>query len=121
MFTRVVALTTALALSGCSFAFVHGPPPQPQPPTDCTDHYVVPAIDAAIMALALTGAVYLATTDDGGMAPLAVLVEGSIALGFGVSAIRGVTKVKRCRRARATYVPLPAPPMPVMPVMPAPQ
>jgi hypothetical protein len=107
MFARVVAVSTALAVSGCSFVFVRdAPPPQaplpsgiPPSPPSCTDHYVVPIIDAAITAIALAGVIYFATSDDD-MKEVGMVVEGGIALGFGYSALRGRAKVKRCRAVR---------------------
>ena len=111
MFARGIALTTALAVSGCSFVFVRdAPAPQgplpsgiPAAPINCTDHYTVPIIDAAITAIALGGLIYFATSDDD-MKEVGMVVEGGIAAGFGFSAWRGRSKVKRCRAAKTPPV-----------------
>ena len=102
MFARVVALATALAVSGCSFVLVRGaPPPRPRgDPPVCTDTYVVPIIDAAITTIALAGVVYFATSDND-MKEVGMLVEGGLALGFGISALTGYRRVIHCRRAKS--------------------
>jgi hypothetical protein len=111
---RGLALTIAIAVSGCSFVLVKAPMPPPMAPGDCTDHYVVPAIDAVIATAALVGVIYFAQSDES-MRELGMLVEGSLALGFGASAFRGKNKVRSCRRARASYVPPAYPPPPPPP------
>jgi hypothetical protein len=101
MFTRAVALTAALAMSACSFVFVRGPLAisyEGVPPPDCTESYAVPVIDTAITAIALAGVIYFATSVNENK-ELGMIVEGGIAAGFGISALRGRTKVKRCHRA----------------------
>jgi hypothetical protein len=101
MFARVMALATAIALSGCSFVFVRGPKDMSYrgvPPPSCTHSFAVPIVDAAITALALGGVIYFASSDDKNK-ELGMLVEGGIAAGFGTSALLGRGKVKRCHRA----------------------
>ena len=98
MIARAIALATALAVSGCSFVFVDGgrKPNHHEPPPSCTRHYAVPIVDAAIAALALGGVIYFATSDNE-TKELGMVVEGGIAAGFGISALLGRAKVKRCR------------------------
>jgi hypothetical protein len=113
MFARVVALTAALAVSGCSFVLVDGPParssaalaePGAPPPPSCTDSYVVPAIDGVVAMGAFLGFVYFAASDDD-MKEVGMFVEGALATGFTVSALRGRGQVKRCRAAQQAFAP----------------
>lgn len=101
MFARVVALSLVVALCGCSFVFVSAPSArsyQGMPPPSCTSSYAVPVVDAVIAALALGGVIYFATSDDDNK-EIGMLVEGGIAAGFALSALRGRSKVKRCHQA----------------------
>lgn len=91
--------SVALALlSGCSVAFIDKPPahPPPQPAiAHCDTTRIPPVIDTAIAVLATTGAIYFAQSDDD-MAGVGVVVEGGLALGFGISAITGWRRTSRC-------------------------
>ncbi|MDX2090526.1 MAG: hypothetical protein SFX73_21890 [Kofleriaceae bacterium] len=92
---RSVAL---VLLSGCSLVFVDGPPSQPPPPpaiAQCDTSRIPPAIDTVIAVLAATGAIYFAQSDDD-MAGVGVVVEGGLALGFGLSALTGYRRTGRC-------------------------
>lgn len=103
--TRALALTLAIATSGCSFAFVKKPPTTEVEPVRwprCTDHRFWSLADAAITAVALGGLIYFSKQDDS-TAALGAVVEGGIALGFGISAISGLGKVQRCKDQRAAY------------------
>ncbi|HET9988356.1 MAG TPA: hypothetical protein VFQ65_07545 [Kofleriaceae bacterium] len=44
---RTIALTLAVSVTGCSFAFVSGPPAQyrQMPAFECTESRIVPALD----------------------------------------------------------------------------
>lgn len=105
---RAAALVTAIALatsSGCSFALVKAPATaEPEPTTwpKCTEHYFWQVVDGAVAALALSGAVYFAQSDDQ-FATVGLAFEGGLAVGFGISAITGLGKTKRCRTARQAY------------------
>ncbi|HEY5927966.1 MAG TPA: hypothetical protein VIV11_40040 [Kofleriaceae bacterium] len=61
-----------------------------------TRHFAVPIVDAAIAALALGGVIYFATSDHENK-ELGMIVEGSLAAGFGISALLGRAWVRRCR------------------------
>lgn len=112
---RVVAL---VALSGCSVLTVNGPHSMEVATNrpNCTDSYVLPAIDAVIAAATATGMIYFISKGD----ELGTMVEGAFALGFGINALVGMGRVKRCKRAITTFestvlrqdVYMPAPVMP---------
>ena len=64
MKTAALALA-GLAASGCSFAFVHGPPAhhEQSPSFDCTSYLVAPVLDAVWAGLNGIGAISAAATD----------------------------------------------------------
>ncbi|MBA3819295.1 MAG: hypothetical protein H0X17_10415 [Deltaproteobacteria bacterium] len=92
------------ASTGCSFAFVSGPPsPLPAPPAraSCTIAPLVPIVDTAIAVLTAIGAVYFITEDN----LLGAGIQTGLALGFGGSAVTGWRRVGRCERARGGTAP----------------
>lgn len=114
MMLRVVVM---VALAGCSVITTHGPGSEtPMNRPSCTESYALPAIDAVIAAATATGALYFSSTGE----DVGVLVEGAFAVGFGLNALVGLTRVKSCKRAITTFettaarqgVYMPAPAMP---------
>jgi hypothetical protein len=124
----------AVCSSGCSFAFVNGPPPHHEqlPVFDCTESRVVPVLDTAFAVLEVaTFAVAAGSTDQQwsddfnghpaiNRGPAIPLYAALTAL-FTVSAYYGYSKAGDCRdaleamrnRARGTVGPqAPAPPPP---------
>jgi hypothetical protein len=111
MAVRALALSMALAATGCSVAFVRGAPaaePRFSTSPPCTDDYLMPIIDAALAATALTGGVYFAVSDHD-RKELAMVGSGVFALGVGLSGLLGYRKVVRCRSKYFGYSGLPAP------------
>lgn len=89
---RALALAALLA-TGCSALFVKGPPPGPPA---CTMSRIVPFVDTAVAVLAAVGALYFVADDSVEHRSLGVVVEGGIALGFGLGAWSGHGRVSRC-------------------------
>jgi hypothetical protein len=103
-------------MCGCSFALVHGPKPAPAPTSDCTQSRVVPIIDTVVAGVAALFAVYAmaASTnewhdvncdvgDTSCTAPnqsVTAVVGSIIAVGDGLGAYWGYTRVSQCRRAQ---------------------
>lgn len=98
-----VVLASALLLSGCSFAFVQGPPAQPAAaaPVTCTRSPVAPIVDTAIAVASAIGLVYFVTEGD----RLGSGIEAALAVGFGASAITGWRRLARCERAQGAIMP----------------
>jgi hypothetical protein len=124
--TLVLAAGVACGGSGCSLAFVNGPPPNHErlPFFDCTTSNVLPTVDLLLAGAAAVDAV-------GGTAGASALsssraeligfaVEGAV---FAASAIYGYGKTSECKKAQAelfkrtpltpTFSPGFAPPPPV--------
>ena len=97
----------ALALGGCSFFLVKGPPNEYVPATvQCTDSDVIPSIDAAGGVFAIAGAVggeFVTRLTDHKVEhyelfyALPLVVAGIVYL---VASGRGTEKVQNCRAAR---------------------
>ena len=114
----MLRIVVAMALSGCSVLTVHGPRSTEVATNrpSCTESYVLPVIDALIAAGTATGALYFANKGE----DVGVMVEGAFAVGFGINALVGVSRVKKCKRAISTFdttaarpgVYMPAPAMP---------
>ena len=108
---KIAALALAgLAASGCSFAFVHGPPPhhEQSPSFDCTSYVVAPVLDAVWAGLNGFGAINAAATDQATWdARTSTSRGGVIAVGLGwlvlsgASAIYGFKTTADCRAALA--------------------
>jgi hypothetical protein len=116
----MLRIVVAMALGGCSVLTVNGPHSTEVTTNrpSCTESYVLPAIDAVIAAVTATGAIYFANRGE----DVGVMVEGAFAVGFGINALVGVSRVKSCKRAITTfettalrpaaYTPAPAAPAP---------
>lgn len=139
----MVAVLVA-SLSGCSFAFVSGPPPHHEqlPTFDCTESRVVPVLDTLFAALEVANSAVAAGTTDqqwsdtfNGNPPIsrgtAVPLYIALAVVGTFSAYYGYTRTGDCRealeaarnRARGTTVGpqapgTPPPPPPVAPGVP---
>lgn len=107
MKTTVLALA-GIAASGCSFAFVHGPPPNHEQSLsfDCTTYVVAPVLDLIWAGLNGVGAIAALSTDPASWnssTPRGEVI--GIGLGWlvlsGASAIYGFEKTDSCRAAEA--------------------
>ena len=98
-------LALVCALSGCSFAFVHGPPAnhRQMPFFDCTTSNVLPALDG------LLGLVTAGETIDSATSPsstlstspkTAIAIVAAEAVLFAASAAYGFKKTSDCRDAQ---------------------
>lgn len=106
----VVAL---LATTGCSWIVVKPPPAPPRTPTEnwppdgpgirCTSSPLPPLFDSVVATIATAGAVYFAAAGDDEARVLGPLVEGSLAVTFGLSAYKGWRVTHRCRRMKRWY------------------
>ncbi|MEO8701455.1 MAG: hypothetical protein ABI867_15520, partial [Kofleriaceae bacterium] len=109
-----IALLSIVATSGCSLAFVSGPPKNHQqlPYFNCTTSNVVPILDTVFTVLELANLGLAASSTDaewddrfGGDAPISR--KGSIPLYAGLAAIGaagmyvGYTRSSACRGAKA--------------------
>jgi hypothetical protein len=105
------------AVGGCSFAFVHGPPPNHKTSAffDCTSGNALPIIDSVLAAGALIDAVGAGAgsssfvNNDGTMSTSSVrattaLVYGASAALLAVSAGYGFKRTSACRDAEADLV-----------------
>jgi hypothetical protein len=121
----LVGAVVALALNGCSFAFVHGPPAnhRTMPYFDCTNSNVLPVMDG-LVAAAATAATVDAMTGNISTRKADMIGYGIDAALFGASAIYGLSKTADCRAAQAALVariplaplqPYMAPPPPIDP------
>jgi hypothetical protein len=112
-----------LALSGCSFATVHGPhgsPPQ------CEESQAAPLVDLALTIAApfvtywaVSSSTSPASSQNGELGKtlsdglLTMLIATPLVAGFGASAVYGYVKTDRCTRAKRDYQQLmAAPPLP---------
>jgi hypothetical protein len=94
--------------SGCSFAFVNGPPPGHQSLEDfsCTEGMTLPAIDAiwaGVGGVTMVGGLTADPNSGSGDAFKAIAITvgvGSLAV-WGVSALVGFGRVDSCRTARS--------------------
>jgi len=123
---RALALVAAVALCGCSFAFVHGPKPPPAPPSDCTSSRLLPILDGvATGVFAVFGIYSIAASDDGYRTTFCdqydssceppsraatIVTSLAIAALAGTSAYIGRNRVNECQAAN--YAPVVAPPSP---------
>jgi hypothetical protein len=98
-----VAALAAVA-SACSPAFINKAPPEPEPLRwpRCTEHRLYPLVDATFAAVAAVGTVALIASDDD-LAALGAIFSIPVLLGFGGSAIYGLSETADCARARAAY------------------
>ena len=96
---RLVAtvLVISLALSGCSLAFVHGPPKEAAEmmPVDCTTARTWPIVDVLFTLQFGFGA--LGATVDKSQKRLTPIAMLAIALGFAASSVTGFYRVTKCR------------------------
>ena len=112
MLKRTILICAISITSGCSLAFVKGPPEGvtvadiPQLSLFCTSGKVLPTLDyigAALQAVSFLAVVNQTEAEvrrqyDADRAAMLAL-HGGLALAFGVSAQSGVKKVNDCRRA----------------------
>lgn len=107
MLTRVLLGAALTFTSGCSLAFVDGPPDfipanEPVPPESCTIERALPLLDAAGAGAFLVTAL---TSSDGDKVRFAAV--GSGALGF--SSYTGFRRVKQCRERMFQVLETPSP------------
>ncbi len=97
--------------AGCSFLFVHGPPPDHErlPFFDCSSSNVLPVLDALYAGLAATEAVAAGegsrtfSTTSSRRRRDAWVLAGEAAL-VGASAVYGFSKTSDCRKAQAAML-----------------
>ncbi len=97
-------------MTGCSFLFVHGPPPDHERLAyfDCSSSNVLPVLDALYAGVAAAEAV-AAGSGDRAVAPTssartdAFVLAGEAAI-VGASAVYGFRKTSDCRQAQAAMV-----------------
>ena len=119
-FYRRMRRLALVALSGCSFAFVTGPPANHAqlPYFDCTSSRLAPALDAALSMLMALNIIALATTTDAEWAQRSnctrgdskcpsisrrgtMAIDGAVGIASAAGAVYGWGKTSECRRARA--------------------
>jgi hypothetical protein len=134
LISAVVAVATSVSLSGCSFIFSQGPPPNHErlPYFDCSTSYVPPVLDTVWAGLNGLGAVIAAGQSEAewrsknNYSQSTVIASGLIWLGVsGASAIYGYSKAGSCNEARAQLMlrqsrPAPTPSWPPPPGYPPP-
>jgi hypothetical protein len=106
-----------LTLSGCSFAFVHGPPANHRRMSffDCTSGNVLPVVDALVTAASVAATAGAASGDASTRKADMIGYAVDAAL-FGASAIYGFSKTSDCREAQAELIAR-LPPTPLEPYM----
>lgn len=107
MLTRVLLGVALTFTSGCSLAFVDGPPGfvpanEPVPPESCTIERVLPFLDAVGAGALLYAAL---RSSDGDAVRFSAV--GSGALGF--SSYTGFRRVKQCRQRMFQMLEMPSP------------
>ena len=111
MVRAIAALALSLTLSGCSYAFVKGPPQvRPGAPApvsaQCTTTMVLPIVDGVGAVYYFASSLYASTTDSGTETQRVALgvVWAGMSILLGRSASSGVNKVRACREYLATPV-----------------
>jgi hypothetical protein len=109
--SAVVAVVTSVSLSGCSFIFTEGPPPNHErlPYFDCSSSAAAPVVDTIWAGLNGLGALVAAGQSDEQWKQNNNATERSTVIGVGLvwlavsgaSAIYGYQKVGACRDAKA--------------------
>jgi hypothetical protein len=116
---RLLASILVLALTGCSFAFVSGPPENHAQLSyfDCTSSRVVPVLDTILTGLMIANVITFAAESDADLAknqgctlgesncPVlsrksGMLIDGAIGLAGAAGMVYGFTKTGDCRRAK---------------------
>src|SRR5580698_1295828 len=103
-----VLATLAAAATGCSLAFVNGPPPNHQKLAyfDCSSSRALPTLDLLVASAAtvdaIPGVANSASSLSSSRANLAVF--GTEAALFAASAIYGYSKTAECREAQSEMV-----------------
>ena len=104
----VLLLGFGVATSGCSVAFVDGPPPRPRRPDfDCSSTYGMPALDTGVGFLGLGFAALRQSGAIGGLSQNQGLALLAISATFIVSAVDGYQQVYECREALEEAAPPP--------------
>jgi hypothetical protein len=112
---RIGAGVLAAQLCACSFAFVHGPPPdQPKRAIEtkgeaklaCTDSKVVPVLDSVFAALMAINLFYAIGSDDGQLfrKSIGIPVFSVAMLAGGAGIYYGWPRVKACQEAHAVLI-----------------
>jgi hypothetical protein len=122
-----------LASSSCSFVFVDSPHVTPAGQVECTSERTMPLVDALVGVTGIVAPFVKESLRDRQTENPNLLLDIGIwaaGLGYTISAIWGISKVKRCRRLRASMelskpTPViepsgPAPVAPTAPIEPAP-
>ena len=102
-------MVVAAQLCACSFAFVHGPPPdQPKRAIDskgtdklvCTDSKLVPGLDTAFTALMAINLFYAVGSDDGQLFRKSIGIPLYVLAGLagGAGMYYGFTRVSACQK-----------------------
>ncbi len=106
----LLLLCFGVAESGCSVAFVDGPPPLPRRPDfDCSSTYGAPALDTGIGLLGLALLAIRRSGATGGLGTSGGLLLG-VSSAFIFSAIYGYERVYACREALEEAEPEPETP-----------
>ena len=95
MLERLLLIGTLVSSSGCSLAFVDGPPDfipanQPAPPGSCSTERLLPALDAIGAGAFLITAL---TSSDGDVVRFSAVLSG----GLGFSSYTGFRRVGNCK------------------------
>jgi hypothetical protein len=107
----VLLFGIGLATSGCSVAFVDGPPPRPRRPDfDCTSTYGMPALDTGVGLLGLGFVALRQSGAIGGVSQNEGLVLLALSSAFVFSAVDGYQQVYECRQALEETAPPPETP-----------
>jgi hypothetical protein len=99
-----VLATLAAAATGCSLAFVNGPPPNHQKLAyfDCSSSRALPTLDLLVAGAATVDAIPGVANGASGLSNHAALaVFGAEAALFAASAIYGYSKTSECREAQS--------------------
>jgi hypothetical protein len=100
--TAAAALIALACTTACSIIGVGAVPARPVAPVQCTDDYLLPAIDIGVAIAALAGTVAAYTDDELDRTETRVLAIPLIAIAAiaGVSAPIGYTEVSACGRVK---------------------
>jgi len=131
---RLLASILVIALAGCSFAFVSGPPDNHAQLSyfDCTSSRLAPILDTVLTGLMLANVITLAAESDADLArsqgctlgesncPVisrhaGMLIDGAIGLAGAAGMVYGFTKTGACRRAKNEQALRQPPQQPYMP------
>src|SRR5450432_1275565 len=122
---RTIALTLAVTVTGCSFAFVSGPPAQyrQMPAFSCTESRLVPVLDTVWTVLQTGNLILAASKSDQGWSDTfngnppfsrstAIPIYAVLAALGGAGMYYGYSRTAECRDAKAEMIGRAMQPMP---------